>query len=666
MHPKYKNAFLLLILYTCVQFYAAKAQNYLTPTGLNKELETLGANHPGKVKLHHLAVSPGGNKLIIAQIGPDINKQVQTMPAVFVLADPEGTNPLSAYAAIKLAGMILKDAKKQAINWYILPSLNPDALARYFIKPSWENSRNDLKHNEDQDDANDEDGPDDLNNDGFITQIRVKEPGGIWLTYDKDPRLLRKADPLKGEKGIYNLYPEGLDNDSDGQYNEDPRGGTNTGINFPHLFKSFTPTGGSWPGSTPEVYELMRFIYARPEIAATFTLGNTNFCLVPPEGGRKGSVDFNNIKIPDEMLEFLGAEKGKSYTMDEIIEMAQPIAPPGIELTPSMVASFLGLGAVVNPLQDDLNWYKELSEQYTEFLKRSKFDLERLDPEKAKDGSFELWSYYHLGIPSFSMNLFTLPKGKEEKKEGSGISLEKFETLTNEEAIALGEEKIQAFLTENNAPPQFGAQRIIEMLKAGQTNPKQMAGMMKSIPKPPKTSEPDPVLKALVAFSDKELGGKGYIEWKPFKHPSLGDAEIGGPVPYVISTPPFAWADSLISIQLPWIFKLVEKLPRLKISEYKVKDLGSNIYAIDIWIENTAYLPFPTAMGNRNNQPAPAILVLDADPADFLSGYKRSPIKSVPGLKTVKQSFIIKVKGKSIKASLESKSAGNDFKEIKL
>lgn len=366
------------------------------------------------------------------------------------------------------------------------------------------------------------------------------------------------------------------------------------------------------------------------------------------------------------MLDFLGAEKGKNYSMDEIIEMAQPIAPPGIELTPAIVASFLGLGAVVNPLQDDLSWYKELSEQYADFLKMAKFDTERLEPEKAKDGSFELWSYYHLGVPSFSMNLFTLPKAKEEKKESSGISLEKFENMTTEEVTALGEEKIQAFLTENNAPPQFGAQRIIEMLKAGQTNPKQMAALMKNMPKPAKKAEADPVLKALIAFSDKELGGQGYIDWKPFKHPTLGDVEIGGAIPYVSSSPPFAWTDSLINIQLPWIFKLVEKLPRLKIADYKVKNLGSNIYAIDIWIENTAYLPFPTAMGNRNNQTAPAVLVLDADPSDFLSGYKRSPIKSVPGLKKVKQSFILKVKGNSIKASLESKSAGNDSKEIKL
>lgn len=27
-----------------------------------------------------------------------------------------------------------------------------------------------------------------------------------------------------------------------------------------------------------------------------------------------------------------------------------------------------------------------------------------------EDGSFELWAYYHLGVPSFSMNLFSAPK----------------------------------------------------------------------------------------------------------------------------------------------------------------------------------------------------------------------------------------------------------------
>jgi hypothetical protein len=663
-HLKFIPSIILTIGLSIVN---VNAQSYTNSKQLVTEFETLAKGNTSKVKIHQIATSPAGNPVIVVEIGTEVSQANKIKPAIFVAGNPEGITPIAGNAAIALAKQLLANDKSLKQTWYILPVLNPDAHNRYFDKVKWENPRNTLKVNDDQDDAVDEDGPNDLNNDGYITEMRVRDPQGTWVVDETDPRLMRKADRTKGEKGIYSLYQEGIDFDGDGLYNEDPEGGVNTGINFPHLFKAFNPSGGAWPGSTPEVYGVMKFIFSHPEIAATFTFGSTNFCLVPPEGGRKGSVDLDNIRIPDNYVDMLGAEKGKRYTMDEVMEMAQTIAPPGVELTSSMVASFLGLGAVVNPLPEDLNWYKELSEQYADFLKKAKFNTERLEPEKAKDGSFELWSYYHLGIPTFSFNFFTLPKPKEEKKDGSGLTIDQLEKMTTEEVMALGEEKISAFLKGNNAPEQFKAQQVLGMLKAGQTTPKQMAGMMKNMPKPKKASEVDPKMKALLAYSDKTLDGKGFASWQPFKHPTLGDVEIGGAIPYVFSTPPASYADSLINAQLPWIFNVVDKLPNLSISDYKVKSLGANIYSIDIWVSNSNYLPFPTAMGKRNGQPAPAILLLESDGLEMLEGLKRTSIRSVDGLQSVKQSFLVKVpKGKSIQVKLESKFAGNDTKEIKL
>lgn len=661
-----KAAIGMLLLAGMIAFKGT-AQSYFNPKQLSAEFESLSKSNPGKIQIHQIALSPGGHPVSIIEIGTETKQLQRLKSAILVIANPEGIDPLSSYASVSLAKKLLSTDALLQNTWYILPVLNPDALARYFDNVKWENPRNALAVNDDTDDAVDEDGPNDLNGDGYITEMRVRHPEGIWIVDESDPRLMRRADRTKGEKGLFKLYVEGIDSDGDGQYNEDPPGGINTGINFPHLFKPFTPTGGAWPGSSPEVYGLMKFVFSHPEISATFTFGSTNFCLVPPEGGRKGSVDLDNISLPDEFVEIFGAEKGKKYSMDEIIEMAQPMVPPGVELTPSMVASFLGLGAVVNPLPEDLAWYKELSDQYKEFLKGNGFEVDRLDPEQAKDGSVELWSYYHLGIPTFSLNFFTIPKPKEEKKEGSGITLDKLAEMSSEEFIALGEAKINTFLKENNAPEQFSAERLIGMLKSGQFTPKQMAAMMKSMPKPSKAAEADPKLKALLAYSDKMLNGKGFATWKPYNHPTLGDVEIGGVVPYTFSTPPASMADSLIAAQLPWVFKLVEKLPKLKIADYKITTLGANVNKLEIWIENAQYLHFPTAMGKRNNQPAPAILLIEADGLEILQGLKRTPIHAVDGLQSVKLNYIVRVgKGKTIQATLESKIAGRDSKQIKL
>jgi len=47
----------------------------------------------------------------------------------------------------------------------------------------------------------DEDGPQDLNKDGFITVMRVKDPAGTYMIDPDEPRLMKKADPKKRREG---------------------------------------------------------------------------------------------------------------------------------------------------------------------------------------------------------------------------------------------------------------------------------------------------------------------------------------------------------------------------------------------------------------------------------------------------------------------------------
>lgn len=44
--------------------------------------------------------------------------------------------------------------------------------------------------------------------------------------------------------------------------------------------------------------------------------------------------------------------------------------------------------------------------------------------------------------------------------------------------------------------------------------------------------------KAWFRFIDEELGGEGFIAWKPFRHPTLGEVEIGGWKKFIRSNPP--------------------------------------------------------------------------------------------------------------------------------
>lgn len=655
--------FRIIILINLIIFSAlyAPAQSYMTPNQLNDKLSSIQRSNPSVAKIHKLADSYRGYPVLLLELGPELTNSHKMKPAILVVGNTEGDVPLASVATIRLAEMILERGRADSLTWYLICTLNPDALAKYFNEPLMSFSYNNRPVNGDHDEATDEDGPEDLNGDGLITMMRVMDPEGEMILHPKDNRILRKADPSKGEKGVYKVYTEGIDNDGDGKYNEDPLGGVNNGINFPHLHPQFTPDAGLWPGSEPEVFSILKFVFEHPEIAMTMTYGGSNFCLVPPKGGRRGSVDLNKIQVPDNRLKVLGAEKGRIYTMEEIMEMAKPLIPEGVELTPSLLSSFLGLGAVVNPLEGDLKLYSELSNQYKEYLRGLGFDQELMEPERAKNGSIELWSYYHLGIHTFSMNFFSLPKPKDKEVTGTGITLDMLKEMKSEDFISLSIEKIDSLLMENNAQEKYKATDVVEFVKSGKITPAQLADILDKMPKKDDPGELKPLDKALLTYNDGIAQGKAFVDWQEFNHPTLGRVEIGGVVPFAYSTPPAAYIDSLLDIQIPWIFTLSEKLPDLKILKYKVKDLAEEIFELSIWVENKGYLPFPTEMGNRNMRPAPAVLLVEGKTLEMISGKTRTPITKIMGFQTIKYKYVLKKpSSEDIQVSITSANTGND------
>lgn len=637
---------------------------YHTNSEIQDLLKKFEQSNPALFKLHKIAVSPGGDPVSVLEIG----NRSETVPAIFVGANFEGNYPLASSGALALAQMLADSAKyTKKLKWFVLVNPNPDAAKQFYSNIKYERTVNDFSINNDADDLTNEDGFDDLNSDGFITQMRVKDPEGTYIISKKDSRIMAKADPKKGERGEYKIFTEGLDNDCDGQYNEDGEGGINIGISFPHLFPKDKKEAGLWPGQSPEVFGIMKFIFENPNITMVYTLGSSNFCINPPKAGRKGDVNLESIKIPTRYATMFGVDPNKSFTMDEVIELMKSRVPAGMEVTPSLVAGFLGLGAVVNPIDDDLKIYTKLTDDYKKYLKAKKFNTEVLDYPADKDGSFELWAYYHLGLPSFSMNLFSIPKVKEAKKdEKDALSVSDVEKMSVDDFTALGEEKITAFIKVNNAPERFSAKGIIEMMKSGRFTPKQLVEMIKKIPKPEKPDELSEKEKALIEYSEKEYGGKGILQWQKVKHPDFGEIEVGGTIPFLENTPKPEKIDSLLNIQLPWLLKLSKNIPEIGISSEKISELGAGVYRIEIFVENKSFFPYPIAIGERNKQPAPVIIVIDGE-FEILEGLKRTSLGTIGGNQVKKLSWLIKTDKKTvINAKIESAMFGNKSSQIKI
>ena len=537
---------------------------YHTPAEISAQVNDFAKTQPGLVLAHTLAKSYKGTDYQIIEIGKETKSAKKKNPAVMVVANLEGTAPLASEGALFLIGELLKRPEQlEHLTWYVLACGNPDGADRFFQRPLIVDGRNFRPWNEDMDELTDEDGPEDLNGDGYITQMRVKDPEGAYIPDDKDPRLMKRADPAKGETGIYKLYPEGIDNDGDGQYNEDGPGGTNIGITFPFLY-GFNQSGtGAWIGSEPEIYSLMQFVNTHPEIAMTMTYGSTNYCLAPIKGGRKSAMNLSAIKLPPRYAQMLNADPDKTYTLDEVKEMLKATVPPGTTVDDAMIAGMLDMGAVVNPIDADVKMYTSLADKYKKYLKEKGWIAKRVEPQREKDGTFEIWAYYQLGLPSFSMDFWALPKPKDSLKN------------------------------------------------------------------------------AFMVYNDSVLGGRGFVAWTEVQHPKLGKVEIGGTVPYADLLPIPQQIDSLLNVQVPWIFELVRQIPELSIGEVKVEPQGSGIYRVNAWVRNTRQFSFPLAIGLRTKVPPPAIVYLTGKGIKFISGRERTPFEGLNGFEQRKLSWII-------------------------
>ena len=107
-------------------------------------------------------------------------------------------------------------------TFYIAPTINPDGR-EYFTSETVPPRSGLAPRDNDRDGLIDEDGPDDLNGDHEIGQMRRKNPDGNMKVDPEDPRKMIRVGP--GQKGDYELLgSEGIDNDDDGLINEDGPG----------------------------------------------------------------------------------------------------------------------------------------------------------------------------------------------------------------------------------------------------------------------------------------------------------------------------------------------------------------------------------------------------------------------------------------------------------
>ncbi|TVR42115.1 MAG: peptidase M14 [Bacteroidia bacterium] len=272
---------------------------YYTNEGLLEIYEQLVAAFPELITLESIGKSYDDRDLWLLTVTNKNNKPHDEKPGFWIdgniHANEIQTAEVSVYTAWYLAekygnNSFITDLLDDNV-FYILPVMNPDGRDHYMNQPNTFSTPRSgtMPLDDDGDGIAGEDGFDDLNGDGHITQMRRRNPYGQWRTDPNDPRRMVLAPP--GEFGEWELLGwEGIDRDGDGRLNEDPEAGRydhnrDWGWNWQ---PDYVQRGAYlYPFSLPETRAVRDFVMDHPNIAGAITHHNTGGMLLRGPGARE-------------------------------------------------------------------------------------------------------------------------------------------------------------------------------------------------------------------------------------------------------------------------------------------------------------------------------------------------------------------------------------------
>jgi hypothetical protein len=146
----------------------------------------------------------------------------------------------------------------------------------------------------------------------------------------------------------------------------------------------------------------------------------------------------------------------------------------------------------------------------------------------------------------------------------------------------------------------------------------------------------------LLAYNDKHLGGRGFINWKPFDHPQLGRVEIGGWTHMYTfrNPPPASWAatdeargflHSTIHTNCLFTLQHAATTPLVRIVSASAQALGADLYKVTAVVKNEGYQP--TYMTHRalERQTAGSLVVTLGGADEYMMGGAAQDIGHLAG-----------------------------------
>jgi hypothetical protein len=282
---------------------------------IGERLQLMEETWPEFLSLQSTGTSYGGREMWLMTINNPETGPEESKAGMFIEANVHGNEIQGAEVVLYTIWYLMEnygriDDVTRIVDervFYMVPSVNPDGRD-YFLDEAGSGARTGhVPVDSDGDGVADEDGPNDLNGNGVIEQIRKYVPGeGTHRLSTADPRLLEQVAPWEFGDWVL-LGSEGLDDDGDGLVNEDPVGGYDPNRNYGADWQPNYIQGGSmdYPFQLPEARALNGFMMARPNIAGFQSFHNSGgMILRGPGAAWQGQYPGADIRVYDELGEW--------------------------------------------------------------------------------------------------------------------------------------------------------------------------------------------------------------------------------------------------------------------------------------------------------------------------------------------------------------------------
>ena len=659
---------------------------YHTYAEMTAALQSLAGAHKTMARISSIGKTRGGRDIWAVEIANPAGVPPAKRPALLVAANFEGDHLIGSEIALSVVAFLLNNYPVNAevkdrldkSTIYVIPRVNPDGAEGYFAPIKTGRRTNTSPRDDDNDGRTDEDGPEDLNNDGFITMMRAKSAGGEYMIDPDEPRLMKKADPKKGETGAYKLFWEGKDNDGDGFINEDPPGGTDINRNFTHEYPYYKAEAGPHMVSEAESRAVMDWIIGHRNVAAILTFGESDNLIVPPTSsgrlgpareldlvrfadasaagastvgmiqagggfGRRGRFAMGEFSI--EMLMGGGGQSARQGQAAASGRMQRPAPPPATTVNSA-----------------DYDYFKTASDKYVEMTGIRQPLLVR-EPQ----GAFFQYGYFQFGVPSFSTPGFGLLTAESPGQRRMGVAPPGAGAAGQQgQGGQTGRQESRMGGGAAAVVVSGGSQEIMQMMQSGQMS--RFAQGQGGAPAEARAAGAPGVDRQILRWMDAEKVD-GYVGWTKTNHPDLGEVEIGGFKPYAAMNPPAAKIAELGSTHAKFALYLAALFPRVKVARIEAVNHGGGLFRVMAEVENNGFWPTSLAHGQTARAVKPTMVQLGVDPKTILSGSAKTnflPALAGSGARAKYEWLIQGKAGQVVELVVQSEKGGTDTAKLTL